>query len=84
MKIPRKWGLEGWYTAHLFQLVFIQILVATFIYEHPGSATQVGLAMGIWGLSGLLASFSKDIALSEINFCVCHVLAMYKQTFCLV
>ncbi|MDO6762049.1 MFS transporter [Agarivorans sp. 1_MG-2023] len=66
MKTPRFWGLEGWYTAHLcygvIQLVFIPILVPTFIYEQTGSATQVGLAMGILGLSGLLAPLLGGLA----------------------
>jgi MFS family permease len=66
MNKSRKWGLEAWYTAHLcygiIQLVFIPILIPTFILDKTGSATQVGIAMGILGLSGLLAPLLGGLA----------------------
>ncbi|MPW28501.1 MFS transporter [Agarivorans sp. B2Z047] len=65
MNKPR-WGLEAWYTAHLcygiIQLVFIPILIPTFILDKTGSPTQVGIAMGILGLSGLLAPVLGGLA----------------------
>ncbi|WP_406611199.1 MFS transporter [Agarivorans sp. JK6] len=65
MNKPR-WGLEAWYTAHLcygiIQLVFIPILIPTFILDKTGSPTQVGIAMGILGLSGLLAPILGGLA----------------------
>ncbi|MGI9521850.1 MAG: MFS transporter [Hyphomicrobiaceae bacterium] len=52
-------GIEWWYAAHLaygaIQLVFIPILIPTFVLEVTGSATLAGTAMAVIGLGGLAA-----------------------------
>ena len=56
---PEKYGIEWWYTAHLaygaIQLVFIPILIPTFVLEVTESATMAGSAMAVIGLGGLAA-----------------------------
>jgi predicted MFS family arabinose efflux permease len=55
----KKLGLEGWFSAHfaygIVQIVFIPMMVPSFILARTGSATQAGLAMGLFGIAGLLA-----------------------------
>ncbi|SEG27739.1 MFS transporter [Vibrio hangzhouensis] len=55
----KKLGLEGWFSAHfaygIVQIVFIPMMVPSFILARTGSATQAGLAMGLFGLAGLFA-----------------------------
>ncbi|MFA0441377.1 hypothetical protein BCU70_15305 [Vibrio sp. 10N.286.49.C2] len=55
----KKLGLEGWFSAHfaygIVQIVFIPIMLPSFILARTGSATQAGLAMGLFGLAGLFA-----------------------------
>ena len=63
---PQKYGVEWWYTAHLIygaiQLVFIPILIPTFVLDVTGSATTVGLAMAVIGMGGLLAPVIGGLA----------------------
>ncbi|MGR5286768.1 MFS transporter [Vibrio maritimus] len=55
----KKLGLEGWFSAHfaygIVQIVFIPMMVPSFILARTGSATDAGLAMGLFGLAGLFA-----------------------------
>jgi len=57
--IIQRYGVEWWYTAHLaygaIQLVFIPILIPTFVLEVTGSATLAGTAMAVIGVGGLAA-----------------------------
>jgi len=61
-----KWGVEWWYNAHFvygaIQMVFIPILIPTFILELTGSASTVGILMGIIGLGGLTAPILGGLA----------------------
>lgn len=56
---PEKYGIEWWYTAHFvygaIQLIFIPILVPTFVLEVTESATMAGAALTVIGLGGFLA-----------------------------
>ncbi|MFC5078116.1 Major Facilitator Superfamily protein [Vibrio thalassae] len=55
----KKLGLEGWFAAHfaygIVQIVFIPMLMPSFILARTGSATQAGLAMAVFGMAGLAA-----------------------------
>ncbi|GLP96075.1 MFS transporter [Paraferrimonas sedimenticola] len=66
MNLFRKLGLEWWFTAHfaygIIQMVFIPILVPTFILSKTGNATYVGFAMGIIGLGGFIAPVLGGLA----------------------
>ena len=61
-----RFGIEWWYTAHLaygaIQLVFIPILIPTFVLEVTGSATLAGTAMAVIGLGGLAAPIIGGMA----------------------
>ena len=61
-----KFGIEWWYTAHLaygaIQLVFIPILIPTFVLQVTGSATLAGTAMAVIGLGGLAAPIIGGMA----------------------
>ncbi|GAL38031.1 hypothetical protein JCM19240_3768 [Vibrio maritimus] len=54
----KKLGLEGWFAAHfaygIVQIVFIPMLMPSFILARTGSATQAGLAMAVFGMLVLL------------------------------
>lgn len=56
---PQKYGIEWWYTAHFvygaIQLIFIPILVPTFVLSVTESATMAGAALTVIGLGGFLA-----------------------------
>jgi MFS family permease len=62
----KKLGLEGWFSAHfaygLVQIVFIPVTIPAFILARTGSATQAGMAMGLFGLAGLFAPLIGMIA----------------------
>ncbi|WP_394151696.1 MFS transporter [Vibrio maritimus] len=55
----KKLGLEGWFSAHfaygIVQIVFVPMMVPSFILARTGSPTDAGLAMGLFGLAGLAA-----------------------------
>jgi len=59
-------GIEWWYTAHLaygaIQLVFIPILIPTFVLAETNSATLAGVAMAVIGLGGLTAPIIGGLA----------------------
>lgn len=59
-------GLEWWYNAHFtygaIQLVFIPILIPTFILEKTGKVAFAGVLMAIIGLGGLAAPIIGGLA----------------------
>lgn len=62
----KKLGLEGWFAAHfaygIVQIVFIPMLMPSFILARTGSATQAGLAMAVFGMAGLAAPIIGALA----------------------
>ncbi|MCG9787599.1 MFS transporter [Vibrio barjaei] len=62
----KKLGLEGWFAAHfaygIVQIVFIPMLMPSFILARTGSATQAGLAMAVFGMAGLAAPIIGGLA----------------------
>lgn len=63
---PQKYGIEWWYTAHFvygaIQLIFIPILVPTFVLSVTDSATMAGAALTVIGLGGFLAPVIGGLA----------------------
>lgn len=63
---PEKYGVEWWYTAHFvygaIQLIFIPILVPTFVLSVTESATMAGAALTVIGLGGFLAPVIGGLA----------------------
>ena len=61
-----RFGVEWWYAAHFaygaIQVVFIPILIPTFVLEVTGSATMAGSAMALIGMGGLAAPFIGGLA----------------------
>ena len=61
-----QWGMEWWYNAHftygIIQMVFIPILIPTFVLEATGKASLAGLLMAIIGLGGLAAPVIGGLA----------------------
>lgn len=59
-------GLNWWYAAHFvygaIQMVFIPVLIPTFILEVTGSAVDVGIVMGIIGLGALATPIIGGLA----------------------
>ncbi|WP_163934877.1 MFS transporter [Paraferrimonas sp. SM1919] len=59
-------GIEPWFAAHfaygIVQMVFIPILVPTYILAMTDSASLVGIVMGILGFSGLSAPILGGLA----------------------
>ncbi|MGR5091761.1 MFS transporter [Vibrio maritimus] len=54
-----KLGIELWFSSHLaygfVQLVFIPVILPAFVAERTGSLANAGIAMGFFGIAGLLA-----------------------------
>ena len=57
--VLNKFGIELWFSSHLaygfVQLVFIPVILPAFVAERTGSLANAGIAMGFFGIAGLLA-----------------------------